>query len=67
MALMVPGPCDEFWLSRSQTSKVCVAHIFIEGLKGLQVNYCVVQVQDGLKTEMERSQVITASTDHSIQ
>lgn len=45
----------DIWLDHSQTSKmywlcrVCVAHIFVQGLQGLQVNYCVVQVQDGLK------------------
>lgn len=29
----------------------CAAHIFKQGLQGLQVHYCVVQVQDGWETE----------------
>lgn len=28
-----------------------MAHVVIQGLQGLQINYGVVQVQDGLKTD----------------
>lgn len=31
--------------------KCCIAHIVVQGLQGLQINYGVVQVQDGLKRD----------------